>query len=114
MEEHRAIASILLFLGLIFLMGCSESSTEKSMQTAGENIYTSNCKVCHAQAINGAPILGNQKMWDGRAGQGMATLADHAEQGYGLMPAKGGKEHLDREDLELAIAYMLSTLDKPE
>ena len=55
----------------------------------------------------------NQKMWGGRAKQGLVTLSDHAEQGYGLMPAKGGKEHLTREELELAIIYMISALEKP-
>ena len=113
MEIFRTIGSILLFLSFTFYTGCSDSSIGKPVQTAGEKIYTKNCKVCHAQAINGAPILGNQKMWGGRAKQGLVTLADHAEQGYGLMPAKGGKEHLTREELELAIIYMISALEKP-
>jgi cytochrome c5 len=79
---------------------------------AGEAIVKANCFVCHAQGINGAPIIGNHKMWGPRAGQGLNTLVSHAMSGYGLMPAKGGNEELQEEDIRLAVGYMLSQLEK--
>lgn len=79
---------------------------------AGEAIVKANCFVCHAQGINGAPIIGNHKMWGPRAGQGLDTLVSHAISGYGLMPAKGGNEELEEEDIRLAVGYMLSQLEK--
>ncbi len=78
--------------------------------SAGEQIFKSNCKVCHAQGINGAPIVGNHAMWDERAAQGIDVLVEHAANGYGLMPAKGGNDALSEEELREAITYMLNQL----
>lgn len=80
----------------------------------GKAIVKANCFVCHAQGINGAPIIGNARMWGDRPAQGIDTLVQHAMTGYGLMPAKGGNESLTEKDLQLAISYMLSQLPKPE
>lgn len=76
----------------------------------GKSIYVKNCKVCHAQGINGAPIVGNEKMWSKRKEQSMLTLIQHAKEGFGLMPPKGGNDDLTELELELAIDYMLSEL----
>lgn len=78
--------------------------------SAGETLYKKNCKVCHAQGINGAPILGNQKMWRDRSQQPLTTLLEHASNGYGLMPAKGGS-NLSDDDIEQVIRFMLDALD---
>ncbi|SMF20104.1 Cytochrome c5 [Alteromonadaceae bacterium Bs31] len=79
--------------------------------SAGEVLFTKNCKVCHAQGLNGAPIVGNKAMWAGRKDQGLEVLVQHASEGYGLMPAKGGNTELSKEEITLAIEYMLSTLN---
>jgi cytochrome c5 len=96
----------------ICLAGCSADSqpVPDPQLAAGEQIVKDHCFVCHAQGINGAPIVGNAKMWAPRASQGLETLARHASNGYGLMPAKGGNESLQQEDIRLAIRYMLSRL----
>lgn len=86
-------------------------SKEQQLLAEGQQIYQKNCKVCHAQGINGAPILGNRKMWSARAEQGKETLVEHAIDGFGLMPAKGGKADLAKADIEKVVAYMLSQLD---
>ncbi len=111
-----------LLLPIIVMMlftACSEQPSEQatasssSTQAAskGEELYTKNCKVCHAQGINGAPILGNQKMWAPRASQDITTLVQHASEGFGLMPAKGGNTELTDDDLQLIIEFMLSALE---
>ena len=56
--------------------------------------------------MNGAPIVGNAKMWKPRASHGMETLVQHAIEGYGLMPAKGGNESLGEEEVRLAAGYI--------
>lgn len=105
---------LMLVLGtLVFLSACgknsdSESSTSNTSPSEGEVLVTKNCKVCHAQGINGAPIIGNKKMWGPRTSQGLDTLAQHASEGYGLMPAKGGQTHLTDDQIKLAVEYMLS------
>lgn len=103
-------ASIGVVMAALMLSGC-ESELDKSI-AAGEEIYNGTCKVCHAQGINGAPILGNKKMWSKRAPQGIDTLVAHASEGFGLMPAKGGNESLTETDLRNAITFMLSRLEQ--
>lgn len=115
----------LIVVSVLVIAACGDSSApgvpnEPALEqpaadpalVAGEAIVKANCFVCHAQGINGAPIIGNHKMWGPRAGQGLDTLVNHAMSGYGLMPAKGGKEDLDEEDIRLAVSYMLSQLEQ--
>jgi len=115
---YRGYRKIFVYIVSSFLIvtfsACSEEKksnvTSKPAKelTAAEGLYTKNCKVCHAQGINGAPILGNVKMWSDRASKGKATLVSHAVGGFGLMPAKGGKTHLSDQEIEQIVEYMLS------
>ena len=75
----------------------------------GEPLVKANCRVCHASGINGAPIIGNNRMWASRISQGEETLVQHATDGYGLMPARGGSTLTD-EQMAQAVSYMLSQL----
>lgn len=102
----------LLIAVVIFSSACTEEKVAAVDHSEGKAIYTKNCKVCHAQGINGAPIYGNQKMWKDRASQPIATLVEHASNGFGLMPAKGGNESLNDQQIEQAIGYMLEALEK--
>ena len=108
-----------LFPLLMFFLvaGCSKQSAQEEavldpVLIEGEKIVKANCKVCHAQGINGAPILGNQKMWKERAQQPIPVLVQHASEGYGLMPAKGGNENLTEEEITSAVTYIISLLEK--
>lgn len=75
---------------------------------AGEAIVKKNCLVCHAQGINGAPIVGNAKMWGPRIEKGQDVLVQSATNGFGLMPAKGGRTELTNEDITLAVNYFVN------
>jgi len=99
------LGSVVLLSGV--LSGCGNAELE-----LGEQVYTGTCKACHAGGINGAPILGNNKMWSKRAPQGLPTLVEHASNGYGLMPAKGGNTDLTEAEITAAIKFMLSQLEK--
>ncbi len=90
-------------------IGLLTSCTDQKQQQA-EQLYVQNCKVCHAQGINGAPVVGNAKMWNKRTGQGREILIQHAIDGYGLMPAKGGNEALTDAEIAMIVDYMLSQL----
>lgn len=79
-----------------------------ALPSPGEQVFTQNCKVCHAQGINGAPIFGNKKMWAPRVEKGIPALIQHAMNGFGLMPAKGGNESLTEEDITGAVTFMVS------
>lgn len=101
----------MLTLGLL-LVGCGKEPEQQAAAepSVGEQLYTKNCKVCHAQGLNGAPIVGNAKMWSPRAAQGEDVLVSHAVNGFGLMPAKGGKTELTEDDIRHVVRYMLSQI----
>lgn len=85
----------------------SPGAAEQQLKAA-ELLYKQNCKVCHAQGINGAPIVGNKKMWAERLPQGVDVLVKHAVEGYGLMPAKGGKDHLTEAEIRQIVEYYVA------
>ena len=100
---------------VLLVTGCSKQPDQAQVEVdpvllEGETIVKANCKVCHAQGINGAPILGSNKMWQQRAQQPVSVLVQHATEGYGLMPAKGGNESLTETEITKAVTYMLSLL----
>ncbi len=94
----------------IILTACSSGSDTKQIEQ-GREIVKANCFVCHGQGINGAPIIGNIKMWGERVKQGKETLVSHAIEGYNMMPPRGGKQELTDEQITLAVVYMLSELE---
>ena len=99
-----AIRSSMVLVAAV-LGACSEAPETPGM---GEQVVNRVCVACHAAGLNGAPIIGNKKMWAKRLPQGVPVLVTHATQGYGLMPAKGGREELTDEQIEQAVAYMVS------
>ena len=112
MKRQTLLLSILLS-GFAVLPGCArEEPAPSPLVAAGELVFKGTCKVCHAQGINGAPIIGNVKMWGERVEQGIPTLVEHAFEGYGLMPAKGGNADLTKEDITAAVTYMVEQLKR--
>ncbi|BBI54884.1 hypothetical protein HORIV_73050 [Vreelandella olivaria] len=73
------------------------------------------CSACHESGAAGAPIRGDEEAWAERTEQGFATLLDHAINGIGAMPAKGGNPNLSDEEVEAAVAYMVEpVMEVPE
>lgn len=103
--------SIMILVGALTL-ACSKEEPKQAAVHPGEAIFKKNCKVCHAQGISGAPILGNHAMWSKRAPKGEEQLVTNAISGTGLMPPKGGNSELPDGDVKLAVQYMLSQLKK--
>lgn len=79
--------------------------------TAGKAVYDKACQACHNMGVAGAPKVGDVAGWTDRIKQGMATLNDHAINGYqganGVMPAKGGNMSLSDDEVKNAVAYMV-------
>lgn len=92
--------------------GCDRNISSKDEAgidtTKGELLVKANCKVCHAQGINGAPIIGNKKMWADRLPKGIEALSQNAINGVGLMPPKGGKTSLSDKEIQIAVQYMVT------
>ena len=107
-KQHLLTLRSVVITAAVGLSACSTSDPDIA---AGEAVFNQTCKVCHAGGINGAPIVGNKKMWQARADQGLDTLVSHATQGFGLMPARGGNESLSDEQIRQAVKYLLSRLD---
>ncbi len=104
---------IFVIYSCLLFAGCSDKNDDKTLPktsteaSEGFLIVKENCKVCHAQGINGAPIIGNKKMWAPRLNKGIDNLAQNAASGIGLMPPKGGKTDLSDEQIRTAVSYML-------
>ncbi len=73
----------------------------------GEAIYNQACMACHMTGAAGAPIRGNADHWAERMGQGMDTLYDHAINGIGAMPPKGGNMSLSDDDVRAATDFLV-------
>jgi cytochrome c5 len=106
----KVILKALFVLTIQLIVSCSESPKVVE-PSQGELTFKKNCKVCHAQGINGAPILGNLAMWKDRKDQPLDTLVSHAVNGFGLMPAKGGNTDLSEDEIRTTIKFMLSKLE---
>ncbi len=112
-KQSKLSISLISLAVLITGCGSSEPPTEVAVveEHPGKAIYTKYCKVCHAQGLNGAPIVGNEAMWGPRVEKGEAALVESAKNGFGLMPANlGRKPELDEATIASAVSYMLSEL----
>ncbi|MGY0551655.1 c-type cytochrome [Vreelandella sp. 2A-K22] len=117
-----AIAERLAPVGQLCLQGqdCGTAAAPPSDSSSGgdidgEGIYGNVCSACHESGAAGAPIRGDEEAWAERAEQGFATLLDHAINGIGAMPAKGGNPNLSDEEVEAAVAYMVEpVMEVPE
>ena len=78
----------------------------------GREIWLSNCESCHGYGIADAPVPMNPEEWDFRLAKGKSVLYEHAINGfigpdYSLMPARGGNEKLNDDEVKLAVDYMI-------
>ena len=109
--ENVVKTSLFVVIANGLLVGCGQddsgSKNDKQEKPLGAVIVEKNCFVCHGQGINGAPIVGNKKMWGPRLEKGLDSLVDHAINGFGLMPPKGGKTELSDDEIRLAVSYMV-------
>jgi cytochrome c5 len=78
-----------------------------ALPATGEDAFKQVCSACHGAGINGAPKAGDHAAWAPRIAQGKDTLYQHAIQGKGLMPPKGGTNWPDAT-VRMAVDYMVS------
>ncbi|GEN28513.1 hypothetical protein HVA01_21590 [Halovibrio variabilis] len=118
-----AIAERLAPVGQLCLQGqdCGTAAAPASDSSSSggdidaEGIYGNVCSACHESGAAGAPIRGDEEAWAERTEQGFAMLLDHAINGIGAMPARGGNPNLSDEEMEAAVAYMVEpVMDVPE
>lgn len=83
----------------------------KSANTAGASVYKTNCALCHAPGVAGAPKPGEKAEWAPRIAQGQELLYKHALEGFtgekGVMPPRGGAAGLTDDEVKAAVDYMV-------
>ena len=77
---------------------------------SAESIYTSGCAACHDGGIAGAPMIGNKAKWEARQAKGYEMLVNNAYNGINGMPAKGLCADCTKEEIVIAVQYMLDTI----
>jgi cytochrome c5 len=75
--------------------------------TTGQAAFTQVCSACHSSGVNGAPKIGDHAAWAPRIAQGKDVLYNHAINGKGNMPAKGGTTWPDAT-IRMTVDYMVS------
>lgn len=114
---------ILLFFSVLILFGCGkedvaelppiepiseEITSSPSAYQIGQQAYEEVCARCHEEGLDGAPKVGDRAAWNDRSAQWEAVLFEHARNGFGDMPAKGGAETIDEATVSKAAEYMMS------
>jgi cytochrome c5 len=72
-----------------------------------EEVYNAACMACHMTGAAGAPILGDVAAWSARIVQDIETLYDHAINGIGSMPGKGGCMSCSDNEVKAVVDYMV-------
>lgn len=77
----------------------------------GAQVYQQACQACHTTGVGGAPMTGDEFVWEGRIAQGMDLLYERSIDGYmgdeGYMPPRGGRMDLSDEEVRAAVDYMV-------
>jgi cytochrome c5 len=74
----------------------------------GKTVFQNSCNACHGAGLLGSPKLGDKAAWAPRIAKGIATLEQHALEGFNQMPAKGGNVGLPDDAVKAAVEYMVS------
>jgi len=85
-------------------VAAAEAATPADPQVA--SIYQRSCISCHTAPASTAPLVGMAAAWEPRLKLGMATLVQHARDGYKAMPAKGLCSDCSDADLQKLIEFM--------
>jgi cytochrome c5 len=80
----------------------------KGATSTGQQTYTTVCATCHDSGVAGAPMISDQGAWQARIAQGKQTLYQHAINGLGAMPPKGGDPSLSNTQVQAAVDYMVA------
>jgi cytochrome c5 len=77
---------------------------------SADEIYSTGCAACHNSGVAGSPVLGNQGQWEPRQTKGYEMLVDNAWNGINGMPAKGLCADCTKEEIGMAVQYMLDAI----
>ena len=108
---NRCVLVVTLAVTLAACSSNGQNNTVRSEVTStwqiGRQAYDTICAGCHEEGLNGAPRTGDREAWEGRSWLWEAVLFEHAKDGYGGMPAKGGDSTVDDATVTKAAEFML-------
>lgn len=90
------------FIGF-FILGISSFSLAGEL---GERTYKQVCIQCHGMGIDGAPKVGDRKVWGKLVAEGQVRITSDGYLGVRKMPARGGKPDLTLEQFAQAVVHM--------
>ena len=108
--EQDAINERLAPVASVNVAGSSATDAAAAAPAApksGKDIVAAACNACHGTGAAGAPKIGDKAAWQARFDAGMESMMNHAINGKGAMPARGGNPSLTDEDIRAAIVSML-------
>jgi cytochrome c5 len=90
---------------------CGSAVGETDRLEDGKKVYEAHCARCHENGNLGAPKSSDPSGWDPRSDLWDAVLAEHAENGYVDMPARGGASGATDYDVDVAVEYLMSLVN---
>lgn len=125
MKKINLIKTLTLGLPILLVAACGVSDDNTAtaasavpemqqitLDARGQDVYDTNCVVCHGMAGSGAPQTGAIADWQERSGQGMDVMLNNAMDGFQAMPAMGGCFDCDEDDFRQLITFMTSGMLK--
>jgi cytochrome c5 len=119
MKIKKLVKAFTLGLPVLLVVACGGSDdgagTSKSvmpktqvvtLDARRQDIYDTNCAVCHGMEGTGAPQSGKLSDWQERSGKGMEAMLNNAMDGFQAMPAMGGCFDCTEEDFRPLITFM--------
>lgn len=94
-----------LIAATALMAGLSTTTAHADDDINGQRIYDGNCAGCHD---GGRGPQRGANGWKVRLKAGDETLYNHAIEGIGGMPARGGNEALSDEEVEAAVDYLVA------
>ena len=78
---------------------------------SGEAVYNAVCQACHTTGVLNSPKLGDPAGWEARLPKGKEAMYQSVLNGLNLMPPKGGRPDLSDEQIQMAVDYLLESLN---
>ena len=88
----------------------SDAPTAPDFET-GAAVYDATCQACHTTGVLNSPKLGDAVSWGSRVEKEKDALVQSVLNGLNLMPPRGGRPDLSDEQIQMAVDYMLDSLN---
>lgn len=100
--SRKAVVLLCIFAFVLGMFGLALA------ERSGQEVYETNCKMCHGSGLAGAPKYGTSD-WTERAKKGIDELLEDAIKGEGAMPPKGACSNCSETEIKSAIQYMIDS-----